>query len=119
MRSTPLAAARLAEIAKCRPGEILELRRERHKVRGGRAVGVYSPRGIQIGYVSSPYADHIAGQVAVARAVFQRPDSFGAVIALTLDGTAPALPQPKPERPRGQPVPEPVDDFCEISFTQP
>lgn len=113
-RATPIGAARRAEIAQCRPGDILELRRERHQVRGARAVGVYSPRGVQIGYVSSPDADHIAGQVAVARAVFQRPDTFGAVISLTLDGTTPTLPQPKPSRARRQPLPDPVDEFCDI-----
>lgn len=113
-RATSRGAERHAEIAKCRPGEVLELRRERHRVRGARAVGVYSPRGVQIGYVSSPDADHIAGQVAVARAVFQRSDTFGAVISLTLDGTTPTLPQPKPDRPRGRPAPDPVDEFCDI-----
>lgn len=113
-RATPRGAERQAEIAKCRPGEVLELRRERHNVRGARAVGVYSPRGVQIGYVSSPGADHIAGQVAVARAVFQRPDTFGAVISLTLDGTTPTLPKPPAKRPRREPPPQIADEFCEI-----
>lgn len=113
-RATSLGAERQAEIAKCRPGDVLELRREHHTVRGARAVGVYSPRGVQIGYVSSPHADHVAGQVAVARAVFQRQDTFGAVISLTLDGSTPTLPQPKPDRPRGQVAPDPVDEFCDI-----
>ncbi|WP_461159275.1 HIRAN domain-containing protein [Sphingobium sp. TomMM35A] len=111
---TARGAARLAEIAACRPGETLELRRERGTRGGKRAVGVYSPRGVQIGYVSPSQADRVAGMVAIARAIFQRPDTFGAVARITFDGSTPVLPEPKPKPRRDPPPRPPADEFCGI-----
>ncbi|MET0249207.1 MAG: hypothetical protein ABW164_05710, partial [Sphingobium sp.] len=84
------------------------------KVGGQRVVGVYSADGVQLGYVASERSDEIAGQVAVARAIFQRADTFGAVIRVTLDGTTPTLPvRPEPRRFPAPPVPPP-DEYCGI-----
>jgi len=106
--------SRAAEIACCAPGDVLTLRREPRKVGGCRVVGVYSADGIQLGYVSSDQSDEIAGQVAVARAIFQRADTFGAVIRMTLDGTTPTLPvRREPKRFPASPVPPP-DEYCGI-----
>lgn len=109
---TARAAVRRAEISQCRPGDPLTLRRERDR-RGDPAVAVISERGIEIGRVDGPHVRMIAGQVAVARAVFQAADTFGAVIRVAFDGTTPALPQPKPRKKFERP-PAPVDQFCEI-----
>lgn len=116
------------EIAMCRPGEPVELRQEPKNPADSRAIAVYSCRDIQIGYIQADYAQWIGGQLAVIRAIFQRPDTFGAVIRVTFDGSAPVLPVLK-ERGRAVPAnrqgpdaagdddwppPEPRDDFSEI-----
>lgn len=111
---TARAPSRLKAIAECRPGDELQLRRERQPIGGRRAVGVYTADGDQLGYIHPPQADEVASVVAVARAVFQRPDTFGAVIRVTLDGTTPTLPAPAPRRQRTGPPAEPVDQFCDI-----
>lgn len=108
------AAARRAAIALCRPGDVLHLRRERQPVGGHRAVGVYTAGGDQIGYVHPPMADGVAAAVAVARAVFQDAQPFGAVIMVTLDGTTPTLLEPRPRPRKRQPEPEPIDQFCDV-----
>lgn len=107
-------AARRAEIAACRPGEVLELRRERAAIGGRAAVGVYSARGVQIGYVWPESADQVAGQIAVARAIFHMPEKWGAVARITLDGSTPTLPQPKPRRQIVQHPAPARDEYCNI-----
>lgn len=107
-------AARRAEIALCQPGDVLEFRRERSTIEGKRAVGVYSPRGVQIGYAHPGEADEIAGLIAVARAVFQTADTWGAVIRVTLDGSTPTLPAPIPRSRHVRPPAEPADEYCDI-----
>jgi hypothetical protein len=76
----------------CSRGEAVELRPEPKDPADSRAVAVYSVRGVQIGYIPTPYAHWIGGQLAGIRAVFQRADAFGAVIRVTFDGSVPALP---------------------------
>ncbi|AOF97023.1 hypothetical protein [Sphingobium sp. RAC03] len=115
----PRGAARRAEIALCQPGEVLEFRRERSTIEGKRAVGVYSPRGIQIGYAHPGDADELAGMVAVARAVFQTADTWGAVIRVTLDGSTPSLPVPKQRTRYVRPPAEPADEYCDIFPARP
>ncbi|MFC3793337.1 hypothetical protein [Sphingobium agri] len=111
---TARASNRRAEIAKCNPGDVLQIRREAGRRGGCRMVGVYSPRGIQIGYLVPQQAEQTAGLVAVARAIFQRPDTFGAVARINFDGRAPTLPQPKPKPRRDPPPQPPADEFCDI-----
>ena len=113
-RATARAAARREEIARCQPGERLELRRERGTRGGRRVVGVYSARGVQIGYVFPEAAERVAGQIAVARAIFQCAETFGAVARITLDGSTPALPPPRPKPERRDPPRPPRDEFCDI-----
>jgi hypothetical protein len=106
--------ARRAEIAACQPGEDLELRRERAIVGGHAAVGIYSARGVQIGYIWPEAADLVAGQIAVARAIFYTAEAWGAVARITLDGSSPAVPQPKP-KPHINYPPRPLrDEYCGI-----
>lgn len=111
--SNPQGAARRAAIARCAAGEHVSLQREPRAVGGAKAVGVYSARGEQIGYIDPQQVDVVAGQIAVARAIFQRADAWGAVIRLRLDGRTPALPQPPPEPCRAY-LREPEDEFCDI-----
>ncbi len=112
--SSSRAASRRAVIANCRPGDTLELRRERHSFGGHRAVGIYSSEGEQIGYVWPEFAERVIGQVAVARAIFESREPWGAIVRVTLDGSNPALPPRKPRRQRMKPSPEPVDEFTDI-----
>lgn len=114
------------EIAMCSPGEAVELRREPRNPADSRAIGVYSARDVRIGYVPAEQAQWIGGQLAVVRAIFQRADTFGAVIRVTFDGSEPALPVEKPvhraaaaqRNPEGYdddwPPREPKDDFGSI-----
>ena len=110
----------------CVPGEPVELRREPKNPADSRAIGVYSTRGIQIGYVPAEQAQWIGGQLGEIRAIFQRADTFGAVIRVTFDGSEPVLPVVK-ERDRPTPTPhpdgggdddwpprEPTDDFNDV-----
>ena len=108
------ARARRAEIDRCRPGEELTLRLERTRISGRRAVGVYSSRGVQIGYVSAEGVEHPAALASLARAAFKCADTFGAVALFTFDGNAPALPQPKPEPTLIQHPRPPRDEYCGI-----
>ena len=115
-RATARSAERRAEIERAWPGDPLTLRRERG-ARGGRpVVGVYSERGVQMGYVWPDRVQEVAGLVAVARAVFRSTDTFGCIIHLTVDGSTPILPAPprSPER-RAQAPAAPVhDEFASI-----
>jgi hypothetical protein len=106
--------ARRAEIAACQPGEALELRRERTPIGGHAAVGVYSARGVQIGYIWPDSADQVAGQIAVARAIFYTAETWGAAAQITLDGSSPALPHPKPKPQINYPPRPPRDEYCGI-----
>lgn len=83
------------EIAISAPGDPVTLERELKNPADSRAIGVYSVRGVQIGYIPAEQAQWIGGQIAVIRAIFQRADTFGAVIRVTFDGSAPVLPVEK------------------------
>ena len=112
--STARAARRREEIARCQPGDSLELRRETEKRRGSRVIGVYSPRGVQIGYVLPGQLDWSAGMLSTARVIFQGADTFGAVARVTFDGSTPTLPRPKPKPERREPPRPPADEYCDI-----
>lgn len=111
---TERAIRRREEIARCQPGDPLELRRETEKRRGSRIIGVYSPRGVQIGYIFPDQLGHAAMLTSTARAVFQNPDTFGAVARINFGGRVPTLPQPKPKPRRDPPPRPPADEFCDI-----
>jgi len=90
-------AERRTEIAQCRPAEPLTFRRLRGPTDGKRLIGIYSERGVQIGYVTPGDIAQMPGLASVGRAVFQNADKWGCVIRATADGSTPALPQPKPK----------------------
>jgi hypothetical protein len=112
--STRRAPGRRAEIALCVPGDALGLKRERWPIGGKPAVGVYSRRGNQIGYIWPADAELVFGLVDQARAIFQGAESIGAIVRLTFDGSLPALALPKPKPRLIIPPREPRDDYCEI-----
>lgn len=115
-RVTVRSAERRAEIDCARPGDPLTLRRERG-VRGGRpVVGVYSERGVQLGYIWPDRVQEVAGLVAVARAIFRSADTFGCIIHITVDGSTPVLPAPlrQPERRAQVPAAPKRDEFAGI-----
>lgn len=116
----PRGPARRFEIAVCHPGEPVTLKREPRNKHDSRAIGVYSVRDVQIGYVRAEQAQMIGSAMDSITAVFQRPDTWGAVIRISFDGTTPVLPVEKPRPARHRPgsgldeewpPPEPRDDF--------
>ncbi|WP_300116438.1 hypothetical protein [Sphingobium sp.] len=92
--ATARNAERRAEIVRARPGDPLTLRREHGKRGGLPMVGVYSERGVQMGYIWPDRSQEVAGLVAVARAIYRSADAFGCVIHITVDGSTPTLPPP-------------------------
>ncbi len=90
--STGKGPTRRFEIAMCRPGEPIILKREPRNPHDERAIAVYSARDIQIGYIRAEQAAWISQRIDELTAAFQRPDSWGAVIRVTFDGSAPVLP---------------------------
>lgn len=87
------------EIALCTPGEPIHLVPEPKNPADPRAVAVFSPRNIQIGYLTAERCAWIGGMLAQGRelrAVFQGASSFGAWIRVAFDGEEPLLPDPRP-----------------------
>lgn len=107
-------AERRAEIARCRPGDPLTFRRLHGPAHGGRSVGVYSERDVQVGYVRPEDIKQLPGLVSIGRAIFQGADTWGCVIRATADGSSPALPAPRSRPKMIAPPREPIDDYCGI-----
>ncbi len=90
------------EILLCAPGEPIELRPEPTNRADPNAIGVFSSRGIQIGYLTDERAPWIGSKLASGidiRAVFQSKTDYGALIRANLEGADPVLPHPKSLRP--------------------
>ena len=91
------------EILLCAPGEPIELRPEPTNRADPNAIGVFSSRGIQIGYLTAERAPWIGSKLASGidvRVVFQSKTDYGALIRANLEGAAPILPYPKSSRPQ-------------------
>ena len=83
------------ELALCKPGEPIELRREPNNPADPRAVAVYSARGVQLGYLTAERAPWIGAMInrgREIRAIFQRQTDYGGVIRVAFDGAVPELP---------------------------
>jgi len=83
------------EIAMCQPGESIELRPEPKNPVDPRAIGVYSLRGIRIGFLTAERAPLIGGLIGNGHetvAIFQAPTSWGAYVRVAFDGQIPTLP---------------------------
>ena len=100
---------RQLELKRCQPGESVELFREPNNPYDPFAVGVISPRGVQIGYMRSEHARDIAPALDEGRqceAIITAltgglPDypNFGCEIGITWDGQKPLVANPiRPEQ---------------------
>lgn len=94
------------EIRMCLPGERVELRPEPKNKHDPRAVGVFSARDVQIGYLSAERCGWIGGIIRSGRevrAVFQAETGFGAWVRVAFDGEEPTVPEvaPRLEAPDG------------------
>lgn len=86
---------RCEEIARCVPGEPIELRPEPGNAHDERAIAVFSARGAQIGYLPAERAPRIGALIRQGReviAIFQGAGEHGAWIRLAFDGEEPVLP---------------------------
>jgi hypothetical protein len=111
---TERAHGRRAEIGISVPGDVLTLRRERGAIGRRPAVGVYTSRDRQIGYIQPHEVDLVLNVTEEAQAIFQSSETFGAVARITVDGSKPTLPQPKPKPQLRMPPAEPRDEYCGI-----
>lgn len=85
---------RRLEIQCCSPGEYVALRAEPDNPRDPRAVGVWSSRNVQIGYLTAERCGRIAALINEEReieAVFQTWANFGAWIRVAFDGEEPVV----------------------------
>jgi hypothetical protein len=88
------------EILLCKPGEAVELRPEPRNRHDGRAVAVFSSRGVQIGYLTAERCGRIGSLIAggmAIHAVFQKQAQFGAWIRVAFNGEVPIVAADKPE----------------------
>jgi hypothetical protein len=86
---------RLFEIVLMAPGEPVHLRPEPTNKIDPSAVAVFSPRGIQIGYLSAERCGWIGGKISQGAdivAIFQARTKGGAIIRANLGGAPPTLP---------------------------
>lgn len=77
------------------PGEPVRLVPEPRNRHDGNAVAVFSPRGVQLGYISAERAPLVRSRLnrgEDARAIFQGIDGAAAFIRVRFDGGAPVLP---------------------------
>lgn len=81
------------EILLCQAGEPVTLVPEPENKHDRHAMAVYSCRDVQIGYISADRARLFGERLGDkgVRAVFQRPDGFGAWIRVAFDGQEPHL----------------------------
>lgn len=85
---------RRMEILLCAPGEAVELRPEPKNPYDAHAVGVWSTRGVQMGYISAERAPFVGKRLKgeETHAVFQALLASGAYIRIRFGGGQPSLP---------------------------
>ena len=84
------------EIILCKPGEPVDLRPEPKNRYDERAIGVWSMRCVQLGYLTAERCGRIGGlmrQGHKVTAVFQAATPFGAWIRVAFDGELPIVPE--------------------------
>ena len=84
------------EILLCAPGDRVTLRREPKNPHDPNAIGVWSPRDIQMGYISAERAPLIGRRMQAESvvAVFQAMTASGAYIRIRFGDGEPTLPPP-------------------------
>ena len=101
------------ELALMRPGDPVELRREPKNPADPRAVGVFSERGVRIGYLTAERCGWIGGKLMrgeEVRVVYQAPGRTAAVIRARFGGGEPTLPDGRDGGAEGDAESEPFDD---------
>lgn len=91
-----MGPARRFEIALCKPGEPVILRKEPNNIADPRAVAVFSAREIKIGYVRAERAQMVSMLIdrTAVSAIFQGPAPWGCNIRIGYDGATAELPAP-------------------------
>lgn len=94
-------SSRQDELALCRPGERLALVREPTNPYDPSAVAIFSPRGVQVGYLSADHASWIGSKIDRGydvRAIVERVKgahlegaTLGLVLLLNMEGDDPTL----------------------------
>jgi hypothetical protein len=90
------------ELEICKPGEMVELRREPNNQFDEHAIAVFSCRGIQLGYLASERAVLVGTlwrQGHEARAIFQALEAKAGWLRIAFDGEEPVLPTAAVVRP--------------------
>ena len=103
---------RRMEILLCAPGDRVTLRREPKNPHDSNAVGVWSERDIQLGYISAERAPMIGRrlQAEETSALFQAMHQGSAYIRIRFGGGDPSLPPPIADPGPPPPPPEPDRD---------
>jgi hypothetical protein len=93
----PDKSSRRFELLQCDPGEPVMLRPEPRNRHDPRAVGVWSARDVQIGYLAAERAGWIGRRLAEeeAQAIFQQLAGPVAYVRVRFGGEAPTLPPPR------------------------
>lgn len=102
--------SRRFELNICRPGEPVALIPEPKNPKDENAVGVFSERGVQLGYLKAERAPWIGGMLKQGREItakFQGKAAFGGWIRIAFDGAQPDLP-PDPPAERTE-----IDEFAD------
>lgn len=97
--------SRQKEIARCRPGEVVVLKREPHNPHDHMAVALFTERGIRVGYLARTRAQWIGSKIDrgySVRAIVERvrgralPGApLSIIIRLNMEGDMPELPIPE------------------------
>ena len=118
-------SSRRMELMLCRPGDPVELRPEPKNEHDSYAVGVWSERGVQLGYLTAERAPMVSKKLAAgddAEAIYQGLEGAAGYIRARFGGGSPTLPAsalvaaetpPAPRRspPRPRPAMIDVDAF--------
>lgn len=82
----------------CSPGEPVTLRKEPKNPKDSRAIGVYSARDVQLGYIRAEEAQLIGTYMGrhEINAVFEIGADWGCFIRVTFDGSAPTVTKRQP-----------------------
>ena len=98
---------RRMELLLCPPGEPMDLVLEPKNPHDANAIGVWSSRGVQVGYVSAERAPWIGSRIRAGeecQAVMQGLDGWSGYIRVRFGGDAPSLP-PAPAASESPPAP--------------
>lgn len=86
----------------CHPGDPVEVQLEPKNKHDPLAIGIFSERGVQLGYVSAERCGRIGQLIRQGRevqAIFQGQTDKGAWIRVAFDGEAPVVPEARSESP--------------------